>query len=60
MSRYSTIDGLYAVVDNELKVFGLEGLRIVDGSILPDQISGNPNAPIIAFAEKAADMISGN
>lgn len=46
-----------AVVDSELRVHGVDKLRVVDGSIIPTLISGNTNAPIIAIAEKAADMI---
>lgn len=50
------IDGM-AVVDAQLRVHGIQGLRVVDGSIMPTLIGGNTNAPIIAIAEKAADLI---
>ena len=48
-----------AVVDGELRLRGIDNLRVVDASVFPAQITGNPNAAITAIAEKAADMMLG-
>ncbi len=48
-----------SVVDNEMKVHGLDGLRVVDASVMPAIVSGNLNAPTQMMAARAADFILG-
>jgi len=55
--KMGSSDDKQAVVDSHLKVHGLEGLRVIDASILPNLTSGNTHAPILAVAEKAAELI---
>jgi choline dehydrogenase len=47
------------VVDNELRVHGVDGLRIVDASVMPAIPPANPNATVLAIAERAAELIAG-
>ena len=46
-----------AVVDHTLKVHGIDGLRVIDASVMPTLIGGNTNAPTIMIGEKASDII---
>ena len=50
-------DHAMAVVDSELRVHGIEGLRVIDASVMPAVTSTNTNAPTIMIAEKGAAMI---
>jgi choline dehydrogenase len=53
-------DDEMAVVDDCLRVHGVEGLRVVDASIMPTITGGNINAPTVMIAEKTSEMINGN
>lgn len=51
-------DDTFAVVDNELRVHGIEGLRVADASIMPNLISGNTNAPSIAIGQACSEFMT--
>jgi choline dehydrogenase-like flavoprotein len=57
--RMGPVDSTWAVVDDQLRVHGLQGLRVVDASIMPRMISANLNASTMMIADKASDMIRG-
>jgi choline dehydrogenase len=57
--RMGPSDSSWAVVDDQLRVHGLQGLRVIDASIMPRMISANLNASTMMIADKASDLIRG-
>ena len=57
--RMGPADSNWAVVDDQLRVHGLQGLRVIDASIMPRMISANLNASTLMIADKASDLIRG-
>ena len=57
--RMGPADSTWAVVDDQLRVHGLQGLRVIDASIMPRMISANLNASTMMIADKASDLIRG-
>ena len=57
--RTGPVDARWAVVDDQLRVHGLQGLRVIDASIMPRMISANLNASTMMIADKASDLIRG-
>ena len=58
--RMGPVDAGLTVVDSNLSVHGVQNLRVMDASIMPDMVSGNLNVPTIMLAEKLADVIRGS
>jgi choline dehydrogenase len=57
--RMGPADASWAVVDDRLRVHGMEGLRVIDASVMPRMISANLNASTLMIADKASDMVRG-
>ena len=55
--KMGSSDDLHAVVDEKLKVYGIQNLRVIDSSIMPDIVSSNINASTVMIGEKGADLI---